>query len=67
MEFVCGKCGAAQRSTFPDGRFAAPASCTQPGCRSRTFAPNKAASACIDWQRISLQVGGSPRGDLLHA
>ena len=56
LEFVCGKCGAAQRVAFPDGRFAAPATCTEHGCRSRTFVPNKSASACIDWQRVGLQV-----------
>lgn len=56
MEFVCGKCGAPQRATFPDGRFTPPAACGEGGCRSRTFAPNKGVSVCIDWQRVGLQV-----------
>lgn len=60
MEFVCGKCGAPQRVPFPDGRFAPPAGCAEHGCRSRTFAPNRAASRCIDWQRVALQVRGEP-------
>ena len=56
MEFVCGKCAATQSVPFPDGRFAAPQRCVEMGCRSRTFAPNRTAYTCIDWQRVSLQV-----------
>ena len=56
MEFVCGKCAATQAVPFPDGRFAAPQRCVEMGCRSRTFAPNRTACTCIDWQRVSLQV-----------
>lgn len=56
MEFVCGKCGAAQRVPFPDGRYTPPAGCAEHGCRSRTFMPVRPSAACIDWQRIALQV-----------
>lgn len=58
MEFVCGKCGAPHRVPFPDGRYTPPASCGEGGCRSRTFTPNRGTSVCVDWQRVSLQVGG---------
>lgn len=61
MEFVCGKCGAAQRAAFPDGRFTPPPACGEQGCRSRTFTPNQATAACVDWQRVSLQVGAGGR------
>lgn len=57
MEFVCGKCGAAQRVPFPDGRYTPPAGCAEHGCRSRTFMPVRPSAACIDWQRVVLQVG----------
>lgn len=56
MEFVCGKCGGAQRQAFPDGRFSPPGGCAERGCRSRTFQPVRANSTCIDWQRVGLQV-----------
>lgn len=56
MEFVCGKCGAAQRVPFPDGRYTPPAGCAEHGCRSRTFMPVRPSAACIDWQRVALQV-----------
>lgn len=56
MDFVCGKCGAAQRVPFPDGRFAPPPSCGDNGCRSRTLVPVQSTAACVDWQRVSLQV-----------
>ena len=59
LEFVCGKCGAAQRVPFPDGRYTPPAGCAEHGCRSRTFMPLRPSAACIDWQRVALQVGGA--------
>ena len=55
LQFVCGKCGTPQLVAFPDGRFAPPASCGADGCRSRTFAPNRAVATCIDWRRVQLQ------------
>ncbi|KAL4857670.1 putative DNA helicase [Chlorella vulgaris] len=61
MDFVCGKCGAAQRVPFPDGRFAPPPSCGDNGCRSRTLVPVQSTAACVDWQRVSLQ--GLPKDE----
>lgn len=57
MEFVCGKCGEATRAAFPDGRYTPPEGCPTHGCRGRVLTPQQSSAACIDWQRISLQVG----------
>lgn len=62
MGFVCGKCEGLQHARFPDGRFTPPTSCPEDGCRSRTFTPQHSTASCIDWQRISLQVGVGGRG-----
>lgn len=63
LQFVCAKCGSAQDVHFPDGRFLQPVSCGVDGCRSRTLAPNRAETTCVDWQRITLQgLPGDERG-----
>jgi DNA helicase MCM8 len=61
LQFVCAKCAAPQTLAFPDGRFQAPAACGADGCRGRTLAPNRAAAACADWQRLAVQ--GLPRDE----
>ena len=60
---ACGKCGLVFPQGFPDGRFAAPSVCPAQGCRSRTFAPNKASARCVDWQRVRLQEAAALKGD----
>ena len=61
MEFICAKCGTNKEVTFPDGRYEPPTICGADGCRSRTLAPNRSATACVDWQRVQLQ--GLPRDE----
>lgn len=61
MQFVCAKCASQLDVPFPDGRFQPPTSCGVDGCRSRTLAPNRSATTCVDWQRV--QVQGLPRDE----
>lgn len=63
MDFACGKCELVFPQSFPDGRFASPSKCPTSGCRSRTFAPNKASARCVDWQRVRLQEAAALKGD----
>ena len=63
MDFACGKCGLVFTQGFPDGRFTLPSACPGQGCRSRTFAPNKASARCVDWQRVRLQEAAALKGD----
>ena len=63
MDFACGKCELVFPQTFRDGRFATPSKCPSAGCRSRTFAPNKASARCVDWQRVRVQEAAALKGD----
>lgn len=61
MEFVCGKCGEAFLCPFPEGKYTPPVSCATDGCRGRQFHPNRGRTACVDWQRLTVQ--GLPRDE----
>ncbi|GAX76612.1 hypothetical protein CEUSTIGMA_g4058.t1 [Chlamydomonas eustigma] len=55
MAFMCGKCGSKIISKFPDGKFTPPTRCSEKGCRSKTFGPNRASARCRDWRKIRIQ------------
>ena len=41
MDFICGKCGGRVTAAFPEGKFTPPTKCSEQGCRSKSFAPNR--------------------------
>ncbi|XP_023695014.2 DNA helicase MCM8 [Paramormyrops kingsleyae] len=57
MAFVCNNCGDTQSFHLPDGKFATPTKCLQPGCRSRSFTPNRSSplTLTVDYQTIKVQ------------
>ena len=40
------------------GKYSPPVACETTGCRGRFFVPNRRNATCMDWQRLSVQVGG---------
>ena len=38
-----------------DGKYVAPKRCSESGCRSRKFHPDRDAALIADWQKIKLQ------------
>ncbi|KAG5550000.1 hypothetical protein RHGRI_015086 [Rhododendron griersonianum] len=52
MEFSCTKCRTDITQNFPDGKFTPPTKCKMPGCKSRTFSPNRSTARLLDFQKI---------------
>lgn len=52
LMFHCVKCGKEISRAFCDGKFSPPVSCDMPGCKSRTFTPQRSTAKLIDFQKI---------------
>jgi DNA helicase MCM8 len=55
LTFECRKCGARIPKCFPDGRYEAPTGCSNTGCKTRLFEPDRSSARTIDFQTIRLQ------------
>ncbi|KAF9932707.1 DNA replication licensing factor mcm8 [Linnemannia zychae] len=58
MSFTCNTCQIVQTLEFPDARYIQPTKCTEVGCRSRQFTPQRGVefdTETVDWQTIRLQ------------
>ncbi|KAJ3411838.1 DNA replication licensing factor mcm8 [Chytridiales sp. JEL 0842] len=58
MLFTCNNCGAGLTLAMQDGKFKAPARCSEDGCKGKAFTPARGANAStttVDWQKIRLQ------------
>eukprot|EP00750_Incisomonas_marina_P001173 INCI10966.2.p1 GENE.INCI10966.2~~INCI10966.2.p1 ORF type:complete len:604 (-),score=114.40 INCI10966.2:97-1908(-) len=55
MNWRCASCGASIVEWLRDGKYVAPKRCSESGCRSRKFHPDRDAALIADWQKIKLQ------------
>ncbi|XP_039837931.1 probable DNA helicase MCM8 isoform X6 [Panicum virgatum] len=62
LKFKCMKCTEEIKRLFCDGKFSPPMSCDTPGCKSRTFTPDRSSAELIDVQKIRIQELASAEG-----
>jgi len=62
LKFQCMKCTEKIKRAFCDGKFSPPMSCDTPGCKSRTFTPDRSSAELIDVQKIRIQELASADG-----
>lgn len=60
LDFLCPKCGCEFTEELLDGFLRIPSTCQGDGCRGKYFLPQKSSAVTVDWQKIRLQVQGTP-------